>query len=75
MTSATIRQELLAILPPIVVRASIAEYLGKKTLSPRYLANLDCKKQGPKNKMTIGNKAAYPREDFVDWYVERIRFA
>lgn len=56
-------------LPYILTRKDIARYFGS-LISPRYLANLDSKGVGP-NKIKIGNKVGYPREDFVTWLASR----
>ena len=69
MTSETIKDELMALLPRIILRADIPKYLGQ-LISPRYLANLDSAGQGPP-RFKIGKKVAYLRELFVDWYLER----
>ena len=69
MTSDSIKEKFLALLPPIFTRADIPKYLGS-LISPRYLANLDSVGEGPP-RFKAGKKTAYVREPWVDWYIER----
>ena len=69
MTSDSIREKLLTLLPPLFTRADIPKYLGS-LISPRYLANLDSEGAGPP-RFKAGKKTAYVRESWVDWYIER----
>ena len=66
-------KKLLDILPELVPRSAITVYLGK-TISPRYLANLDCSGKGPK-KVKIGKKVVYPKDELIDWLIARSKAA
>lgn len=57
-------------LPQILTRKDIGKFFGS-LISPRYLANLDSSKKGPK-KARIGHKVVYQREDFLEWLNSRI---
>lgn len=56
----------------IVARSEIGRFTGG-LFSPRYLANLDSLKSGPKQRIRIGRKIAYPVDALCDWLAERIR--
>ena len=58
-------------LPLLLTRKDVGKYFGT-LISPRYLANLDSKGKGPK-RTRIGQKAVYPRKDFVEWLQARER--
>lgn len=61
--------EMLPELPHILTRRDIRKFFGS-LISPRYLANLDSEKKGPK-RAKIGHKVVYRREDFVEWLTAR----
>lgn len=62
--------DILPQLPKLLTRHDIATHFGS-LISPRYLANLDSAKKGPR-RTRIGRKVVYMREDFVDWLETRI---
>lgn len=53
-------------LPPLIPRHRIGQFLGG-LYSPGYLANLDSKGLGPKDRVLIGKKCCYTRESLIDW--------
>lgn len=60
-------------LPIIFTRQVISKKLGNM-ISPRTLANLDSRKEGPAVKVSIGGRVGYERESFLQWLGERIKF-
>jgi hypothetical protein len=54
----------------IVSRDEIGRFSGG-AVSARYLANLDSKKRGPKGRIRIGRKVAYPVAELVKWLEAR----
>ena len=56
----------------IVSRGEVGRFSGG-LISPRYIANLDCQKLGPSERMRIGRKVAYPIDALCDWLAGRIR--
>lgn len=62
--------ELRRTLPPVVARKKIDHYLGG-IISKRYMANLDCRDDGPP-KVRIGKNVGYLRDPLVDWLESRI---
>ncbi|MDA8164762.1 MAG: hypothetical protein M0017_07005 [Desulfobacteraceae bacterium] len=64
-------REILQELPPIIARQRIEDHLGG-IISARYLANLDCLGKGPQ-KVRIGRKVAYLREDLISWLERRMK--
>lgn len=65
------RQQLLDKLPPIVTRKQALAATGN-LFSPRTLTNMECRKEGPRNKIKIGRQVAYAREDFVDFIMGKL---
>lgn len=57
-------------LPLFITRSKAVEILGGIYARGTY-ANLDCKGQGPSEKIKVGGKIAYPRDSFVAWVKER----
>ncbi len=57
-------------LPVIFARKEI-EKLLPGIISPRYLANLDSKGEGPPRIRIHGRGVAYPRDGFIDWLRRR----
>jgi len=53
----------------IVARSEIGNFSGG-VLSARYMANLDCRNEGPP-RVRIGGKVAYPVEDLIQWMESR----
>ena len=62
--------DILPQLPKVLTRQDIAIHFGS-LISPRYLANLDSEKKGPR-RSRIGRKVVYIREDFVAWLEARM---
>ena len=50
-------------MPAIVFRHQISHY----GFSPRTMANLDSKGQGPVERIRIGRKIAYGRDSLIEW--------
>ena len=65
-----LRERLTKSLPPLIARHTIRTYLGD-IFSEAYLANLDSQGLGPR-KVKFGRKAAYMREDFIEWLLNRM---
>jgi hypothetical protein len=55
---------------PFVARSEVGKFTGG-IVSPGYLANLDCKGEGPRGRLRIGRKIAYPVNEFVQWLESR----
>ena len=69
-TKAELRESLLQSLPPIVPRHKVGSHLGD-LFSEAYLSNLDSAGLGPR-RVKFGRKAAYMREDLVEWLLSRL---
>lgn len=54
----------------IVAREEIGTFSGG-TLTPKYMANLDSKGEGPSKAIRIGKKVAYLVTDVVEWMEKR----
>jgi hypothetical protein len=54
----------------IVARRSFREFSGG-LYSPKFLANEDCKKQGPEGGFTVGGQKAYPTKSAIAWLKSR----
>jgi len=50
----------------IVARRSIREFTGG-LYSTKFLANADCRHEGPEGGFTVGGQKAYPVESVVTW--------
>lgn len=59
-------------LPVTFSRQFISERLGG-LLSTKTLANLDARQEGPANRMSIGRKIAYDRDNFLAWLEKRMK--
>jgi hypothetical protein len=55
---------------PVVVRDKVPAMTGGM-ISTGYLANLDCRGEGPPEKIRIGRKIAYPLSSFLPWLMSR----
>jgi hypothetical protein len=55
---------------PVVVRDKVSVMTGGM-ISTGYLANLDCRGEGPPEKIRIGRKIAYPLSSFLPWLMSR----
>jgi len=66
-----LRKELEERLPRFVFRNDqiITEYTG---LNVKYMANLDHWGKGPKRRVKIGKKVAYPKQDLIEFIIGRI---
>lgn len=53
-----------------VARDEIHRFTGG-AVSARYMANLDCLRQGPKGRMRVGRKIIYPLGELLAWLEER----
>ncbi|MDL2279579.1 hypothetical protein LJC15_02810 [Desulfovibrio sp. OttesenSCG-928-G11] len=65
-----LRNILTQTLPPVIARHKISDYLGG-VFSEKYLANLNSAGLGPR-RIKFERKAAYLREDLIDWLLSRI---
>ena len=54
-----------------VAREKVSEFSGG-VLHPRTLANLDSLGKGPKGRVRIGRKVAYPVENLIKWLEARV---
>lgn len=55
---------------PFVARQEVEKFSGG-IISIKYLANLDCQGLGPKGRVKVGRKIAYPVNEFVSWLEAR----
>jgi hypothetical protein len=53
-----------------VARGQVSNFTGG-IVNPRTLANLDSLGKGPKGRIKIGRKIAYPVSEFVKWLESR----
>lgn len=58
-------------LPAVFSRQEAAKQLGY-AISAKTLSNLDAKGLGPSQKLHIGGKVVYEKENFLDWLKERV---
>ncbi|WP_289422358.1 hypothetical protein [Thomasclavelia cocleata] len=58
-------------LPAVFSRQEVAKQLGY-AISAKTLANLDAKGLGPSQKLHIGGKVAYEKENFLEWLKNRV---
>jgi hypothetical protein len=56
---------------PIVARMEAKKFSGG-VVSPKLLANHDCLGTGPKGKLQVGRKVAYPATELADWLRNRV---
>ncbi len=54
----------------IIARTEIKIFTGG-LISPGYLANLDCRGEGPAGRIKSGRKTGYHKKAFVQWLRER----
>ena len=60
---------------PFIARHEVERFTGG-IINPRTLANLDSKGEGPKGRVRVGRKIAYPVPNFIEWLesrAERVR--
>lgn len=53
-------------LPPLVPRGRVADYLPG-VVTAKDLANLDCVGKGPRVRVALKGRVAYPREYLLEW--------
>jgi len=53
-----------------VSRSQVGKFSGG-ILHPRTLANLDSQGLGPRNRIKVGRKVAYPVAELCEWMAER----
>ena len=54
----------------IVARSEVGRFSGG-VVSPAYMANFDSQARGPRNRLRVGRKIAYPVQDLVRWLEAR----
>jgi hypothetical protein len=54
----------------LVSRDAVDQFSGG-LISPRYLANLDCRGLGPSERIRVGRKVAYPIDALCNWLAAR----
>lgn len=57
--------------PSALVSRDAVDRFSGGLISPRYLANLDCRGLGPSERIRIGRKIAYPIDALCDWLSSR----
>ena len=55
---------------PFIARQEVERFTGG-IVNPKYLANLDSQGKGPKGRIRVGRKIAYPVSSFIVWLEER----
>jgi hypothetical protein len=55
---------------PFIARQEVEKFTGG-IINVKYLANLDCQGLGPKGRIRIGRKIAYPVQSIVEWIESR----
>jgi len=58
----------------LVAREKVGEFTGG-IITPKTLANLDATGEGPKGRITVGRKVAYPVGAFISWLESRSKMA
>ncbi len=57
-------------LPPLIARHLVGKLTGG-AISPKTLANLDCKGEGPATRVRLGRNIAYPTPVLLEWLEAR----
>ncbi len=57
---------------PYVARQEVEKFTGGM-VSIKYLANLDCQGLGPKRRVKVGRKIAYPVQSVIEWMESRAK--
>lgn len=57
--------------PSSLVSRNVIDRFSGGLISPRYIANLDCRGLGPSERIRVGRKVAYPVDSLCDWLAER----
>ena len=55
---------------PFVARQEVEHFTGG-IVNPKYIANLDSQGLGPKGRIRVGRKIAYPVSEFIQWLESR----
>lgn len=71
MISESLFSRLSAELPPVIARSEVPRLLGG-LVSSGTLANADSAGQGPAGRFYMGKRAAYGRDELLDWLRERL---
>ncbi len=58
----------------VVAREKVGEFTGG-IISPKTMANLDATGEGPKGRITVGRKVAYPVDLLIAWLESRAKLA
>ena len=53
-----------------VSRDKVPEFTGGAISSGR-MANLDCLREGPSQRIRLGRKVCYPIKPFIEWLIKR----
>ena len=57
---------------PMVTRDQVEKFSGGM-VSKKYMANLDCKGEGPSGRFRVGRKVVYPVAELVTWLEGRAK--
>jgi hypothetical protein len=63
---------LFDVLPPILFRNN-PKFQELTGMSPRSLANMDCRGGGPTERVIVGRVVGYPRKSLIEWLESRSR--
>ena len=55
---------------PVVARQKSDKFSGG-ILNPKTMANLDSQGKGPKGRIRVGRKVAYPVDELISWMEQR----
>jgi hypothetical protein len=58
----------------IVAREKVSEFTGG-IINPKTMANIDSLGEGPKGRITVGRKVAYPVAQLISWLEDRSNMA
>lgn len=56
----------------IVARKDVGKFSGG-LLHPRYMSNLDSRKEGPAGKIKLGRRVAYSVDSLIEWMEARAK--
>jgi hypothetical protein len=62
--------ESVGTLPPVIARHQVGKLTGG-AISPKTLANLDSKGEGPATRLKLGRIVAYPTPVLLEWLESR----
>lgn len=57
---------------PIVARQEISKFTGG-AISPRTMANYDCRGEGPEGRDLLNGKVVYPLDKLIEWLKRRVK--